>query len=267
MARFLRESANALVFVLANLVGPAVVLIGFYALVMGACRGDELPRQLDGSGREIRTDSPDFRGVRANAPIPPEMHLKNTVGTDGSGLCVPSSITINGRYQGVPGVESILERARQLPGGYGPDKLAGLLRETVPGEKYASYVGTDLSVLDKLSADGYPIGATMNTGSLYYYQPIHHMISLTHFDRSKGLACVVDNNQPGVFTWMRDTEFARRWIDGGTGWAFVWLRKARDAYTHRAAAAVLAASLVFAALWSRRVSSPGPLDDEEADYA
>lgn len=96
----------------------------------------------------------------------------------------------------------------------------------MPAEKWASYVGTNTSVLEQISKSGYPIGATMNTGELYGYQPIHHMISLLHYDKSKDLAMVVDNNRPGVYSWMTAREFDRRWIDGGTGWAFVWTRKA-----------------------------------------
>ncbi len=259
---FVGESLAALWFVLWSLLMPFVSAALLFWLVMGACRGADGDIWRFGDPRENRTETPKFRGVDANAPIPPELHLRNTVGTDQAGLCVPSSVTINGRYQEVPGVESILPLARQRPGGYGPDKLSGLLRETVPDEKYASYVGTDTAVLDKLSADGLPVGATMNTGSLYGWQPIHHMISLTHFDSQKNVACVVDNNQPGVFTWMTAKDFGRRWIDGGTGWAFVWLRKRTIlSWEHKGAVAVVAVALVFAALVIRRRLIP--LDDED----
>ena len=249
--------AEALIVVVWGTIVFALLLLLFGA--SKNARGDE--------ARERRTDAPRLGPTTANAPIPPALHLKNTGGSDGAGLCVPSSLTINGRYQGVPGIEDILPLARTRPGGYGPDKLAGLLRETVPGEKYASYVGTDTAVLAKLSAQGLPVGATMNTGQLYGYRPIHHMVSLAHYDERADLACVVDNNEPGTFVWMKAREFARRWIDGGTGWAFVWLRRRLLAsLEHRAAALMAAASVVVACLViRRRIAPPQTLDDEAPD--
>ncbi|WP_422923715.1 hypothetical protein [Singulisphaera sp. PoT] len=188
---------------------------------------------------EIALPSPTYRGETASAPIPKEFHVHNEGGSDGAGLCVISSILCNGRYQGVPnlgvidpsipigqgGKDSPLWRsAKAAPGGYSPDKLERLLDRVLPDEKWASYVGTDTDVLDRLSRAGYAIGATMNTGALYQYQPIHHMISLVHY-RKGGMACVVDNNDPGKYHWMPASEFDRRWIDGGIGWAFIWTRK------------------------------------------
>lgn len=196
---------------------------------------------------EVALTAPEYQGVKANAPIPPELHLRNEGGSDGAGMCVPTSVDVNGRYQGVPGLEggkdsTFWRTAKSWPGGYGPEKLARLVEETLPGEKYASYVGTDTRVLDQLSAAGYPIGATMNTGALYHYAPIHHMVSLAHYKRGQW-ACVVDNNDPGKYHWMPATEFDRRWIDGGTGWAWVWTRKPSVPRSNTPAAAVVAAGL------------------------
>ena len=176
---------------------------------------------------EVAIDAPAYRGVNASAPIPPSQHLRNEGGSDRAGLCVPTSVTINGAYQGVADLDQgkasrLWSTAKSRPGGYGPVKLAALVGETVPStEIYESVVGTDPSILDKWSREGLPIGATMNTGALYGYKAIHHMISLVHY-RTGGWACVVDNNDPGKFHWMPASEFDRRWPDGGTGWAFVW---------------------------------------------
>lgn len=193
--------------------------------------GSPAHAQADHRG-EIVTDSATYRGIKASAPIPPEMHIKNEGGSDGAGLCVPSSIIINGRYQKVPGLaggkDSALWRAaKAAPGGYHPSKLANLVERVMPGEKYASFVGTgsaaDRELLEKLSRKGYPIGATMNTAYLYNYSPIHHMISLIHY-RQNGWACVVDNNAPGKYSWMPAAEWNRRWPDQGTAWAWIWTR-------------------------------------------
>lgn len=181
---------------------------------------------------EIWSKSATHEGVRASAPIPPHMHMRNEGGSDGAGLCVICSIIINGRYQGVPGLEggknsALWKAAKNAPGGYSPDKLARLLRQVMPDEKYASYLGTgsakDRAVLEKLSKAGYPIGATMNTGRTYNYMPIHHMVSLIHY-RMGGWACFVDNNKPGTYSWIPADEWDRRWPDMGMAWAWIWTR-------------------------------------------
>jgi hypothetical protein len=190
----------------------------------------------DGRG-EVVLREPAYQGVRASAPIPAQLHVKNEGGSDGSGLCVIASVLANGQYQGVPGLGKPNERgeagkgstlwatAKSRRGGYWPERLEQLINEILPGEKWASYYGRDTAVLDKLSREGYPIGATMNTGRQYGYQRIAHMISLLHY-RKGGTAAVLDNNFPGVYSWMPAAEFDRRWISGdGNGWAWIWTRK------------------------------------------
>jgi hypothetical protein len=186
--------------------------------------------QTPDSRGEVALTSPSYQGTEANAPIPPEMHIRNEGGSDRQGLCVIASSIINGEYQGVPGIAGLgkdsrlWQAAKQRPGGYFPEKLTKLIDEVLPGEKYANYLQADAGILDRLSAEGYPIGATMNTGQLYNYQHIAHMISLVHYQTDRW-ACVVDNNDPGKYHWMPAKEFERRWKDRGTGWAFVWTRR------------------------------------------
>ena len=176
---------------------------------------------------EVALDQPRYQGTTANAPIPPELHIRNEGGSDGAGLCVISSILANGMYQGVPGLEggkrsTLWRDAKSRPGGYYPGKLEDLLKRTMPGEKWFSWEGDGTDLVAAYSAKGFPIGATMNTGALYGYQPIHHMISVIHLDDS--WACVVDNNDPGKYHWMPRREYDRRFVDGKQGWGFVWLR-------------------------------------------
>lgn len=212
----------------------------------------------DGRG-EVATSSPEYRGVSATAPIPPQFHIRNEGGSDGAGLCVISAGITNGLYQGIPGLEvpgrdeasgrtvpgkgSILWRtAKARPGGYGPDKLASLIEEVMPEEKWASYVGTDFGVLDRLSRMGYPIAATMSTGQLYHYAPIHHDVSLLHY-RTGEWACVADNNDPGKYHWMPAAEFDRRTIDGGVFWAWIWTALPPSDQSHFGAAVFALAAL------------------------
>jgi hypothetical protein len=241
--------------------------VAWFLIVLGTLAKGATPvRPIWGAGAPDRrgeevTAAPRHQGTTASAPIPPELHLRNEGGSDGAGLCVIASAVINGQYQGVPGIapgrgkESLLWRtAKKRPGGYSPDKLAALLKETMPAEKYASYLDTDPKVLDQLSRRGYPVGATMNTGALYQYRPIHHMVSLIHY-RSGGLACVVDNNDPSKYHWMPASEFDRRWIDGGTGWAFIWTRQRLIAVAGGSGAVLILAAAV---LVIGRARSSGP---------
>lgn len=188
---------------------------------------------------EVVTTAPEYHGREANAPIPPEVHFHNEGGSDGAGLCVICSVILNGIYQGVPGLDvpgrdertgrdvggkgsELWLAAKRAPGGYSPEKLAELVKRVMPGERYVSYLGDDYEVLKKLSAQGYPVAVTMSTGSLYGYRTVAHMVSGIHFDDD--YACIVDNNDPGRYYWMPKQEFLRRWMTGGIGWAWWWLR-------------------------------------------
>ncbi len=201
-----------------HVLGPLCLLV-MVCLASGA-------RAQDRRG-EVTTTEPSYAGVTANAPIDPRYHILNEGGSDGAGLCVISSVLCNGGYQGVPGLErgkesTLWKTAKSRPGGYYPEKLERLLKELMPGEEWFSWEGDGTELLARYSAQGYPIAATMNTGELYNWQPIHHMISLAHLDDS--WACVIDNNDPGKYHWMPAAEYARRFRDGPKGWGFVWLR-------------------------------------------
>lgn len=233
---------------------------------------------------EVKTYSTTRKRVQA-VPVPPKYHIQNEGGSDGQGLCVISSLIQNGQYQRVPvtkgGKNSPLWlTAKRRPGGYSDGKLKGLLDEVAPREGYASYIGTNDRVLEKFTVDRKtPVGATMNTGGLYNYAPIHHMISLLHYSKKDGTACVMDNNDQvtrdgkgrlrAVYRWMPAKEFARRWLDGGVGWCFAWTRRARKvvdgspAETAAILGIILAAVVVVVTAKRRRVSLPETFTIEE----
>lgn len=204
--------------------GTALVLLA------SACFGQEPKPDRRG---EVALRTPEYKGTTANAPIPTSLHIRNEGGSDGAGLCVIASLLINGGYQEVPGIAGkpnekgeagkaslLWQTAKKRPGGYSPDKLERLLKEVMPDEKWVSFYGKDpAAVMDELSRQGYPMGVTMNTGALYNYAPIAHMVSLAHF-RSGELACVVDNNDPGKYHWMPADEMLRR----DPSWVFAWSR-------------------------------------------
>lgn len=178
---------------------------------------------------EVVTDTPTYKGVTANAAIPADQHFRNEAGADGAGLCVYASNTIDGVYQDVPelrdGRESKLWKyVKGRPGGSYPEKFEADLKAVGFETAWFQFEGTSdeaLAFIRHYNEQGLPVGVTMNTGALYEYQPIHHMVSLIHIDDS--LVCIVDNNDPGKYHWMPREEFSRRFMDGPKGWFVVIL--------------------------------------------
>jgi hypothetical protein len=170
------------------------------------------------------------------------MHIRNEGGRDGAGLCVICSILLNGRYQGVPGLDAgklsdLWLAAKADDGGYYPGKLEALLKRLYPDEKWISWEGESTELLEHYSSQGYPLGQTINTAELYQGQPIHHMVSNGHVDAK--LAMYVDNNDPEKYHWITREELDRRFPDGAKGWCFVWLRKPNSDELLFASAAIL----------------------------
>lgn len=179
---------------------------------------------------EVATREDTYQGQAASAPILDKFHIRNEGGSDGAGLCVYASVVMAGATQGVADLatlkaSALWRHAKSRPGGSYPEKLARDLNAVYPfekyGEKWQQYTGTDFEVLEKWSKEGRTVASTMNTGGLYNYQPIHHMIDVIGFKRG-GYAGVVDNNEPYIRRWMPAKEFERRAIDGGTAWFFIW---------------------------------------------
>lgn len=184
------------------------------------------PAQTPEGRNEIVTTEPRLGSVTANAPIPTALHIRNEGGADGSGLCVITSNVIDGAHQYVADLAKLKKSrlwvaAKARPGGYYPAKLEKLLHEVYPDVKWLSWEGTATDLAEEYNRWGYPIGVTTNTGQLYGWQRIHHMVSLVHLDKT--LACIVDNNDPGKYRWMTRAEFDKRFVDGEMGWMVVFL--------------------------------------------
>lgn len=230
----------------------AALILCLLAVGCGPTGGGGYSPQPDSRGEAV-TDSPYYQGKKANAPIPAEMHKRNEGSAiDGGGMCVTATLVTNGRYQGVgPQVEKLWIATKQVPGGSYPQKLDQMIRSTVPELKFAQYEGTDPTPLKRWSAAGYPVGVTYGTGALYGYQPIAHMVSLSHLDDR--WAAIIDNNNPGKWSWMPAQEFARRWtMTGGQGWAVLLQYAPEQAAIGLIAATVGAACLLLAAVCRRR---------------
>lgn len=213
---------------------PLLWILGVLALAL-SCSSTRA-QQPDGRG-EIRLERADgYPGFTPDNPIADEHHVRNEGGSDGAGLCVIASLLEGGMAQGVPGLDvpgvdeesgqlvhgkgsRLWQAAKSRPGGYYPEKLEGLLQETMPGVGWYSHETADPSVLERLSRAGYRPGITMNTGAFYGYQDIAHYVALEHY-RAGGHAMIQDNNEPGIHRLMPSEELDRRFLDprSGVGW-------------------------------------------------
>ncbi|GEM_PF-403736 len=162
-------------------------------------------------------NSPD--GVEALAcDLPSLEHLKNTGGSDGSGLCVFTSVEHSGRWQNEELVRGFQQKMRKEPGGGYPEKLDRMMARYCPGVSYLQYTGSNSSLL-KIALRTGRMPAVTYGFSPRYGNRIAHMVNLVHF--SDRWACVLDNNFPGddKYEWMNPQEFEKRWISGNGGWA------------------------------------------------
>lgn len=190
---------------------------------------------------EVETKRPQLNGTKASAAIPVKYHLRNESGTDEAGLCVPTSVLMAGMTVGIPGLDkpgideasgkmvpgkgsALWRDSKSHPGGSYPEKLEAQLKRVMPDSKWVNYVGDDPSGIEQFTSKGIPVASQMNTGALYNYQPIHHYIDVNHYEsKPNGLTCIVDNNEPGIFQWMKTEEYNRRAVDGGVVWYFAWI--------------------------------------------
>jgi len=229
---------------------------GFAILVLLAgFAGGASAQQPDHRG-EVITEEPEWRGVKASAPIPTWQHILNEGGSDGAGLCVIATNVIDGAYQDVEGLNAGKESpvwlmAKKRPGGYYPSKLEALFREAGLETAWFSAEGRAeelLPVIEYYTGQGIPVGVTMNTGRFYQYQTIAHMVSCLHLDAN--WACIVDNNNPGYYHWMPREEFARRLTGGRVGWIVALLKLATSEtavlLVYVAAGALVAAAALLA---------------------
>lgn len=175
---------------------------------------------------EYVTDRPEINGVTVNAPIPPEMHFKNTGGSDGAGLCVNTSMTIAGAFHGIADLwrlaqSSLMIDSRARPGGSWPEKLERELKEHYPDEQWFMWESPTTEQVEAFNAQGLAVCTTTNTGRLYNYDYIYHYIVTIHLDSL--WAMIVDSNDPGKYHIMPRAEYDRRAPNPEKVWGTVWL--------------------------------------------
>lgn len=165
---------------------------------------------------------PAHAGLEVMADLPTPLRIRNTVGTDGAGLCVWASTNMAAYYQNVRGLYGIFEELQHEVGGGWPERVDQKMRQHAPGVKYRQYVGPGLEFIRDGIDSGRPVCATYGYGELYGMRTIAHMILVVGM--TDEWTMVLDNNDPDHIWWMPTGEFARRfaWPDG-QGWAWYTL--------------------------------------------
>ena len=147
---------------------------------------------------------------------------------DGLGMCVMSSIEMSARWANLESLRGLRDWAAKQPGGGWPGKvdkqLEAYFKEfNLPSTVYLQYEGKDLQMLRVILDGGrFPSVTYSGRDKVRYSSRIAHMVCLAHLDSN--FAAIWDNNgNPGELLWMTPKEFSDRWLDGSSGWAFVWI--------------------------------------------
>lgn len=177
------------------------------------------------AGQEAaRYNGPEMDGIAVATDYPSARHQRNTVGTDGAGLCVFHSIEHAADWANVRQLDDLCEyMERHERGGGWPEKVDRILEARAPGLEYAHYLGSDPGpFLEAALRSGRMPCVTYGTGERYNGRTIAHMVNCVAFDTAAGKAAILDNNFPGEIAWMSTREFLRRFNHpGGQGWALV----------------------------------------------
>ena len=160
-------------------------------------------------------------------PLPASEKKKNVGGSDGSGLCVFTSIEYTARWANERALFDLQQYMHTQPGGGYPEKVDKIMATFAPSVQYIQCTKSDLSLLKEALASGRMVAVTYCGMDMHYgaHHRVPHMVALEHL--SDKWAAVSDNNFPGdnQVVWMSPQEFIKRWKGmDGTGWAVILLQ-------------------------------------------
>jgi hypothetical protein len=167
-------------------------------------------------------------GEALTCDLPASEHLRNSVGRDGLGLCVFTSIDHAARWSNEPALIGFRDFMEKYPGGGWPEKVDEYIprlaaSKKLPAPDYVQHTGGDAEFLKLALKTGRYVCVTYNgRDGVFYRGTIAHMVNLVHF--SEKWAVIHDNNYPGKWLWMPPADFLARWRGTGGGWAIVLLK-------------------------------------------
>lgn len=186
-------------------------------------------------GAAHRTESPFASdGTAVDAWLPPVLHMRNTGGSDGAGLCVFTTIEMIGRACNIRPLFGYQKFMTRRPGGGWPEKvddtLTAFCREQGSNKPtYFHVEANNLALLKKALRSGRLVGITYNYSPTGRYggSRISHMVNLAAAGAGKGPDgkgwwAVLDNNFPGSWEWMSESQFLSVAAGGGRLWAVIF---------------------------------------------
>lgn len=157
---------------------------------------------------------------------------KNVGGSDGSGLCVFTSIGHAAKWQHVEALEDFQKWMTKHPGGGYPEKvtkcIAQICKEkNLPIPRYIQVEGGKemLDVLKTALKSGLMVSTTysFSPSGRYNGGKIAHMVNLVYLDDK--YACILDNNYIGTknLEWITTDEYFKSASGGRNLWAVILL--------------------------------------------
>lgn len=157
----------------------------------------------------------------------PRSCRKKNIASKGLGCCVFRSGDYAGHWQNEPELYDLPEKMKEagVEGGGYPEKVDKIFKRFCPHVQYVQDTSGDADILEAILASGRMACVTYNGHDCHYSGSIAHMVSLVHFDRKTGWACISDNNfiEEDQFVWMSCDEFLKRWKGQGGGWVYCLL--------------------------------------------
>lgn len=168
--------------------------------------------------------------------LPSEQRTKNVGGSDGSGLCVFTSIGHAARYQNVDSLKEFQAWMRKRPGGGYPEKVDQMINlfckeQGIPKPNYLQIESKDPALIKAAIISGRMPSVTYDGRCLHYRQHIEHMVNVVGY--TDEYVVVLDNNFIGEdqFVYLAPSEFISRWIGMGgpnrQGWVVILLDPGR----------------------------------------
>lgn len=158
-------------------------------------------------------------------PLPQGERKKNVGGSDGSGLCVFTSIEYTARWSNARELFDFQAHMRKEPGGGYPQKVDQMMKKYAPTAQYLQCTNSDLGILKQALKSGRMCAVTYCGKDKHYGgQSVPHMCTLAHL--SDKWAAIMDNNftSDNQIMWMPVDDFVQRWKGmDGTGWAVILL--------------------------------------------
>jgi hypothetical protein len=178
-------------------------------------------------------------GKPASVILPQGQRLHNTGGMGpggpgtGAGLCVFTSLEHAGRWQNIEALRGLQQWMTHKPGGGYPQKVDAMIaayckEKGLPVPDYIQITDGDEEILKQALKTRRMVCIT------YCYSPsgryggarIAHMVNAVNAPKpgtKAGWWGILDNNYEKQIEWLTDAEFQGPFLQGGGGWAVVFL--------------------------------------------